>query len=269
MVLYKALDILGIRQFVLGVYHSVFLFIRLLKKGGSNTSPEDIFNQEKSETIAETYFESIHSKIRLFCFINGSIFFSCVCYIDYIILPLIDWIIYKIFWVKYHFIITFLVHTFFKCLILYCWSLSTLLFFSLFQMYKFGNKQHTKTSIFMFVFKFFKGFFARTLDILTVFTFEIVLLVQSMLMCLIPLSFVSSILFHVHFSFFLSFLVFDFKWSIMGWDIERKIDFFETRCMYFLGFGLVLSILFNLPGSVIYNTTFSTFFIPIIVFNVM
>jgi len=55
----------------------------------------------------------------------------------------------------------------------------------------------------------------------------------------------------------------------MGWDTERKIDFFETRCMYFLGYGLVLSLLFNLPGSIIYNITFSTFFIPIVVFNVM
>ena len=53
----------------------------------------------------------------------------------------------------------------------------------------------------------------------------------------------------------------------MGWDIERKIHFIETRCMYFLGFGLVLSVLFNMPGSLIYNTTFSTFFIPIVIFN--
>lgn len=149
-------------------------------------------------------------------------------------------------------------------MILSFWSLSVLVFFSIFQIYKFGKDLPPEKSIFS---KLSSNLIKHSVDIFTVFYFEIILAIQSLLMCLLPIPWLSDFLYHFHFSFFLSFLIFDFKWTLMGWSTQKKIDFIETRCMYFFGFGLVLSILFNWPGSLIYNTTFSTFFIPIIFLN--
>jgi hypothetical protein len=255
------------RQFFLGVFHSLYIFIRLVKK--TQSSAEDDFKRTKEEYQKDEYIERINANVRFFCFLNGAVFFSCVCYMDYIILPLFDWCVYKLLWTSLQWTLSYCVRAAFKIAILYFWSLSLFLFYSYYQLNKFGNQEERKWSIFTFAFRFFLSIFTKSLDIVTILVFQLILLIESLLMCLIPIEWLSNLLFHIHFSFFLAFIIFDIKWSLMGWNLEKRIEFIESRCLYFLGFGLVLSWLFSWPGSLIYNTTFSTFFIPMVVFNCM
>lgn len=257
----------AVQQFFLGIYHSAYIFIRLVRN--PQPSVEDTFNKTKEEHQKDQYIERIQMNVRFFCFLNGAIFFSCVCYMDYIILPLIDWCVYKILWESWQSIFTYCIRTAFKIAILYFWSLSLFLFYSFYQLNKFGEHEEKKRSIFTFAFRFLGNMFTKSLDIVTILVYQIILLIESIVMCLIPVPWIANILFHIHFSFFLAFMVYDIKWSLMGWNLEKRIEFIESRCMYFLGFGLVLSLLFSWPGSLIYNTTFSTFFIPMVVFNCM
>lgn len=254
-----------IKQFLTGVYDSLYIFARLF--GKNDSSVENDFKESNSERKLKVYVNQMQLNLKILCFLNGTIFFSSVCYMDYIILPLLDWIFYKVLWDEYYDTITFMVRVAFKLIILYFWTMSILFFYSLFQLFKFAKQDETKRNIFTFVYRFLKNIFFKSIDIVTVFSYEIILLIESLLMCLIPLTWLSSVLFHIHFSFFISFMIFDLKWSLMSWDIQQKMDFIESRCMYFLGFGLVLSLLFTLPGSLIYSTTLSTFFIPIVILN--
>jgi hypothetical protein len=264
----------SIFQFFLGIFHSLKLFIRIFKS--TNKYEEINYNDEdkssKSNKTDETtdlflLSDSIQKNIRYFCLINAAVLFSCVCYFDYILLPFLDWITYKIIWKRYQSYITFIINNMFQIVILYFWTLSTCLFYFVLQLLKYFKNPKEKANIIKVIFKQMTNFLTNTVDIATVFTFKFILLVESLLMLLIPLSFLSKLLFHIHFAFFLSFMVFDFKWSLMNWSVKERIDFMESRCTYFLGFGLVLSLIFCYPGSLVYNTTFSTFLIPIIIFN--
>lgn len=249
---------LGFFHFFLGMYHSLYIFIRLFKR--NNNALDDSDNIKKQHA-------RIQSNIKLFCLVNGLVFLTCVCYIDYIIMPTIYMITNRILWESCQQIVYSFIDNGFKVLILYLWTLSTLFFFTIFQILKFGSKNGEKKSIFKICFNALTSTLSKAIDISTVFTFECIILVESMLMLLIPLEWLSKFLFHIQFSFFLSFMIFDYKWSLMSWSIKDKIDFIESRCTYFLGFGLVLSMLFLLPGSLIYNVSFSTFFIPIVIYN--
>lgn len=257
----------AIQQFFIGAYHSFYIFIRLFSK--NEPSPSEAFEKSDSDTKHDAYINSIQTKIKMYCILNGSIFFSSLCYVDYIILPMLNWCVYKIFPVSYHDLANYLIRTGFKILILYFWSLSIILFYSLFQYMKFNNDDEKKGNIFTSAFRLIKNVIIKATDITTIVLFEIILLVESIVYSMIPLQWLASLLYHTHFAFFLSVMVFDFKWSLKGWNTQQKIDFIESRCMYFLGFGLVLSILFNIPGSIIYNAVISSFFIPIVVYNGM
>lgn len=256
---------IAIKQFFIGIYHSLYIFIRLFKK--NEASPADKFEKNEIDENNDAYISSVQSKIKIYCILNGCIFLSIVCYMDYVILPMLDWCIYKMIPDSYYNLATSLMRTIFKILILYFWSLSIFLFYSLFQYMKFSSNDEKKTS--MLSFRFIKNVIIKTIDITTTATFQTILLIESIICSFIPLEWIANMLFHIHFAFFISFMVFDFKWSLKGWNLQEKIDFMESRCMYFLGFGLVLSILFCIPGSLIYNTIMSSFFIPLVVFNGM
>ena len=158
----------------------------------------------------------------------------------------------------------------FDLFIIYFWSLSSIFLYFSFQIFILSEKNEHKTkkyNIFKLFYKYIKKSIINIADIFIVFSFELVLFVQALLMCFIPVHWLSQLFFHIHFSYLLSFLVFNFKWSLMSWNLNTRISFMESRFSYFLGFGLVLSIILSLPDSFIYSAVLSSFLFPVFLFN--
>ena len=255
----------GIFQFCLGTYHSLFIFIRIFKSPDVQEAFEELKPSKCSDL--QLLSSSIQRNIKLFCLINAAILFSCIFNMNYIIMPFLDWITYKLLWAKFQPLTIHVTKSLFQVFILYYWTLSTCCFYCLLQLLKYFKNGGTKSNLIKVFFNTVRNFFTSTLEIVAVFIFEIVLLAECLIMLLIPLKWLSAMLFHMHFSFLLSFMIFDFKWSLLSWTIKDRIDFMESRCTYFLGFGLVLSMLFSMPSSLLYSMTLATCFIPLMIFN--
>lgn len=77
----------------------------------------------------------------------------------------------------------------------------------------------------------------------------------------IPVPFACSILYIVHMSLLCSLYAFEYKWFNMGWELHKRLTYIETNWPFFIGFGLPLAILSELPNSlVISGCVFSVLF---------
>uniref|UniRef100_A0A1B0CYH4 Etoposide-induced protein 2.4 n=1 Tax=Phlebotomus papatasi TaxID=29031 RepID=A0A1B0CYH4_PHLPP len=84
-------------------------------------------------------------------------------------------------------------------------------------------------------------------------------LAQSMLVSLLPISYVGSILCFVHMSLLYSLYSFEYKWCNMGWELHKRLTYIEYNWPYFVGFGVPLAIVTQLPNSYI-SISSETFF---------
>ncbi|XP_038111122.1 LOW QUALITY PROTEIN: etoposide-induced protein 2.4 homolog [Culex quinquefasciatus] len=77
----------------------------------------------------------------------------------------------------------------------------------------------------------------------------------------IPVPFACSILYMVHMSLLCSLYAFEYKWFNMGWELHKRLTYIETNWPFFIGFGLPLAILSEMPNSlVISGCVFSVLF---------
>lgn len=76
-------------------------------------------------------------------------------------------------------------------------------------------------------------------------------LVQSMLVSLIPITYLGHTLYFIHLCLLYSLYSFEYKWFNMGWELHKRLSYIESNWPYFLGFGMPLTILTNLPNSYI------------------
>lgn len=77
----------------------------------------------------------------------------------------------------------------------------------------------------------------------------------------IPVPFACSVLYIVHMSLLCSLYAFEYKWFNMGWELHKRLTYIETNWPFFIGFGLPLAILSELPNSlVISGCVFSVLF---------
>lgn len=92
---------------------------------------------------------------------------------------------------------------------------------------------------------------------------QILFLVQSTVVKYlpIPVPFACSVLYIVHMSLLCSLYAFEYKWFNMGWELHKRLTYIETNWPFFIGFGLPLAILSELPNSlVISGCVFSVLF---------
>lgn len=98
-------------------------------------------------------------------------------------------------------------------------------------------------------------------DVLMSILVQALFIAQSWLVSLVPIKYVGRGLSIFHMCLLYSIYSFEYKWFNMGWELNRRLTYIEYNWPYFLGFGLPLAILTELPKSFILSAcVFSTLF---------
>lgn len=96
---------------------------------------------------------------------------------------------------------------------------------------------------------------------------QVLFLVQSMLVNLVPVRYVGSSLCFVHLCLLYSLYSFEYKWFNMGWELHRRLTYIEKNWPYFFGFGIPLTVLTNLSSSVIVSSCIFSIFFPLFILS--
>ncbi|BFF96038.1 etoposide-induced protein 2.4 homolog [Drosophila madeirensis] len=96
---------------------------------------------------------------------------------------------------------------------------------------------------------------------------QMLFLVQSMLVNLVPVKYVGSSLCFVHLCLLYSLYSFEYKWFNMGWELHRRLTYIEKNWPYFFGFGIPLTVLTNLSNSVIVSSCIFSIFFPLFILS--
>lgn len=98
-------------------------------------------------------------------------------------------------------------------------------------------------------------------DVLMSLLVQCLFLAQSWLVGFVPVSYLGRALSFIHLALLYSLYSFEYKWFNMGWELHKRLTYIEYNWPYFLGFGIPLAILTELPNSFILSgCVFSTLF---------
>ena len=240
--------------FLNGVKDSLYGCVRFFQRQKQSAAQS---KSKKTDKLYQRLFES--------CILNGVFLLACMLAFSYMLMPILNWIYFKMLSPGKHDIINNYLNPCLQLTFSFVWILPVFLLSKIFNLL-----WHQEIADIAFVQKYdVKSFASDKLVIShqiadTIFSciMELIFLVQSSLINLIPLHWLSQLLCHVHLAFLYSLYAFEYKWFNMSWDIEKRISFIESRWPYFFGFGLSLSIILSFAGSYFYGATLFAFIFP-------
>jgi etoposide-induced 2.4 mRNA len=201
--------------------------------------------------------EKLYQRLIQSCILNGVFLYTCILIFNYILMPTLNWIAFKLINESSHNLITDYLNPIIQLLFSFVWILPVFLLSKIFNLLchqeiadiaytkKYGKPQIYKNSSLAEVLA----------DTIFSCSMELIFLVQSSFMTLMPALWLNKILCHIHLSFLYSLYAFEYKFCNHGWDIKKRIAHIESRWPYYFGFGLSLSLILSITHSYFYNAT--------------
>lgn len=254
---------IAILQFIHGFKDSYNGLIKFYKEQKLEAK-RNINNSKSGQQNNKNEFNlKLKQRILQSCILNGLFLLSCILIFNFILMPLLNYIIYKINDNDYYLLIHNYVNNFIHYLFSFVWIMPVFLLSKVFNVLCF---QDIADCAFYRRHKSKQNQGSKFADIIADSIFscllEVVFLVQSSIFIYIPIYFLNNLLTHLHISLLYALYAFEYKWFNFGWTIKRRLNYIELKWPYFFGFGLSLSIITSLFNSYIINATLFAFLFP-------
>ncbi|XP_052739598.1 etoposide-induced protein 2.4 homolog [Bicyclus anynana] len=251
-----------------GVTVLLYLDKEINERALSRTSPID-FDKHKQKQPKVQQESKVLTRVLQSCILNGFIFLLSILVFEYALLPAVKYLVILIFghnpgvahsvwgWMQ-----PFLSMTFRMIWVLPLFLLSKLVNSLWFQDIADSAYRHRRGRP-----QFMSSVSKIIADSLFSLLVQALFLVQSMLVSMLPITYIGELLCLVHMCLLYSLYSFEYKWFNMGWELHKRLTFIETNWPYFLGFGLPLAVLTQIPQSYIISGCVFSIFFPVFILS--
>ncbi|CAH2236670.1 jg20889 [Pararge aegeria aegeria] len=253
-----------------GVTVLLYLDKEINERALSRTTPIDFDDSKHKQKQPKVQQESkVLTRVLQSCILNGFIFLLSILIFEYVLLPAVKYLVILIFghnpgvahsvwgWMQ-----PFLSMTFRMIWVLPLFLLSKLVNSLWFQDIADSAYRHRRGRP-----QFMSSVSKIIADSLFSLLVQALFLVQSMLVSMLPITYIGELLCLVHMCLLYSLYSFEYKWFNMGWELHKRLTFIETNWPYFLGFGLPLAVLTQIPQSYIISGCVFSIFFPVFILS--
>lgn len=226
-------------------------------------------DNSKQKTYKPLQESKVLTRVLQSCALNGGIFWCSILIFEYALLPGVKYLVSVIFghdpgvahnvweWMQ-----PFLYMTFRMIWVLPLFLLSKLVNCLWFQDIADSAYRHRRGPP-----QFMSSVSKIIADSLFSLLVQALFLVQSMLVNMLPIVYVGQILCLIHMCLLYSLYSFEYKWFNMGWELHKRLTFIENNWPYFLGFGLPLAVLTQIPQSYIISGCVFSILFPLFILS--
>ncbi|XP_063619626.1 etoposide-induced protein 2.4 homolog isoform X2 [Cydia splendana] len=252
-----------------GVTVLLYLDKEINEKALSRSPHKDADGKQKQKAPKVLQESKVLTRVLQSCILNGFIFLLSILVFEYVLLPSMKYLVTVVFghnpgvahnvwgWMQ-----PFLSMTFRMIWVLPLFLLSKLVNSLWFQDIADSAYRHRRGRP-----QFMSSVSKIIADSLFSILVQALFLVQSMLVSMLPITYIGELLCLVHMCLLYSLYSFEYKWFNMGWELHKRLTFIETNWPYFLGFGLPLAVLTQIPQSYIISGCVFSIFFPVFILS--
>ncbi|CAH0702591.1 unnamed protein product [Spodoptera exigua] len=253
-----------------GVTVLLYLDKEINERALSRSPPSEVENSKNKQKQPKVKQESkVLTRVLQSCILNGFIFLLSILIFEYALLPAVKYLVTVVFghnpgvahnvwaWMQ-----PFLSMTFRMIWVLPLFLLSKLVNSLWFQDIADSAYRHRRGRP-----QFMSSVSKIIADSLFSLLVQALFLVQSMLVSMLPITYIGELLCLVHMCLLYSLYSFEYKWFNMGWELHKRLTFIESNWPYFLGFGLPLAVLTQIPQSYIISGCVFSIFFPVFILS--
>ncbi|KAI8422546.1 hypothetical protein MSG28_006348 [Choristoneura fumiferana] len=252
-----------------GVTVLLYLDKEINERALSRSPHKDTDSKQKQKAPKIQQESKVLTRVLQSCILNGFIFLLSILVFEYVLLPSVKYLVTIVFghnpgvahnvwgWMQ-----PFLSMTFRMIWVLPLFLLSKLVNSLWFQDIADSAYRHRRGRP-----QFMSSVSKIIADSLFSLLVQALFLVQSMLVSMLPITYIGELLCLVHMCLLYSLYSFEYKWFNMGWELHKRLTFIETNWPYFLGFGLPLAVLTQIPQSYIISGCVFSIFFPVFILS--